>query len=259
MKKIRILLFSVISLFFSMFVEGGTPFLYQSKYCKGISFQFDQKQLKEYDTYSGFIFTQVDTIVEQLDYNLDTMWLTFLAISESDSNRFPSCLREALIRLQGELCNGNKTITIKWALDGSSWFNVHLQKYFGQLHGSNPNSREINLYDIYKTRFLDNGLCKIQKPGRSMTSAVMFHEFIHCVKKNYPDCFQKLSRDMDELSTQCCEIALFGFENGTSHYLEKTSKSVPTKGWCNFQNVCGCGPGCPDENPSSGCGCCCKK
>lgn len=243
----------------SALIGGSTPLIYQSKICKGISFHFDKDQVAEYDIYKGFIFTSVEEIRKQLDYNLDTMWQTFLTISAADPNRFPSCLNQALTKLHDDLCNGNKNILIKWNLEASDWFNVHLQNQFGSVLGSNPTSGIIELVDIYRPQFIDRGLCKTMNPGRSMTAAVLFHEFIHCVKKRYPDCFAKLDHGMEELTTQCCEIGLFGFENATSHYFEKMRKTIPANGWCNFKNVCQCGQNCPEENPSSECDCCCKK
>jgi hypothetical protein len=164
------------------------------------------------------------------------------------NKELPSCLTNGLNKLLEKLKNsGNPIVNCTWRKDPNQpWPFVYKQKFDlveEAAIGESTTAERIYLVTLwrktYEYKFDEDKpktVMKASNPRTVLTSSVLMHELIHCVKKHYPKCFKRLEEAEEEGTTEDGVVKIYTEDNCGTPYKD-------IYGWdfkCTYENVCEC-------------------
>lgn len=186
--------------------------------------------------------------------NMDTCFNEAVAKYVEHNKELPSCLTNGLNKLLEKLKKpGTPILNCTWYIDPNvPWPFVYRQKHFDLLEaeagGMSTTAEHIYLITLWQKTYeykfdeeKSKTVIKASNPRTVLTSSILMHELIHCVKKHYPECFKILDEPEEEGTTEDGEVKIYGEENCGTYYKDY-------KGWdykCTYETVCECD--CSDE------------
>ncbi|MCX6580274.1 MAG: hypothetical protein NT166_08820 [Candidatus Aminicenantes bacterium] len=162
---------------------------------------------------------------------------------KADKSVLPSCLRKKLDEFLPALKSGEKGLAIWW------WKKTDIPWQYlrgdSDLTGT-AKKWEIRINDAFLEKFYtlkdENGNYMLTEV---LTSASLFHELVHTVKKNYPECFKELEvQNLEEISADWAARKIFGEKVTKTVYIDASGDQETDM--CTYKIVCKCD--CEDKS-----------
>jgi len=162
---------------------------------------------------------------------------------KAEKSVLPSCLKNKLYEFLSALKSGEKGLTISWwKKDDTPWQLLHGDSDFTGI----GRKSEIHINDTFLEKFHTykdvNGNYVLKEV---LTSASLFHELVHTVKKNYPECFKELEvQNLEEISADWAARKIFGKDITKTVYIDASGDQETDM--CTYKIVCKCD--CEDKS-----------